>query len=728
MSLLEGHRGHLGSSVNLGGVVFEICFERDVSVQSRCIEKLVSSWDFMYFNTKVDGAMRISSMKVKDKKSDSKCVEKDSFGFVHNQVWVDKGCRAVFDICYEGSDNMCEDIELKCGLDHVVEKAQSVTCMKIKKDYMNDACWTLNKPEFGFKGNKIYAGSKCHALFTVCYKPYPLAVPSCPAKETQTKCIEKQVNSWEYKYKIVAVDGADVVTSMRIYKKHSDSHCTLHKSYGFKGNNLWVNHGCRATFTICYNRDLRSKCIEKPVDSWGYKYYKTNVDGAQKIHSMTLVTKRSKADCKVKDSFGFDNDGQVWVDKGCRATFSICYDGGEDNCMTKDVKGGAKATIIDKARVITCITINKEYTVGKCHKQGKKLYHYQGRQIWTSKGCDAELKVCYRPFPRVEPECPAPEPEKKSKCIQQQVDSWSYAFFERAIDSAEKVNSMKLVTRHSTAKCIWGHSYGVKHDKVWVHRGCRGIFEVCYDREMIDDKCIDVDVSSWKYKFFLKKIEGAENLRSMTLKKRVSNSACTYKETFGHTDREVWVDEGCRGIFTVCYGEGVPKGECEDVAISGGAAKKRIVKAEAITCMKIKKEKSEDKCWKMGKPAYYFDRLNVWAEKGCDATFKVCYKPATTCPAPGPKQVCEKVQLTGGVDALELVKAKQISCMKLTKENSACWDDKKPKFYFQKNRVWTLKGCNAEFTTCYTPCTFKQKPIFFFRKQIATSFLLKSQS
>ena len=56
---------------------------------------LFESTDSVHTVRQIAGA---TSMTVRKQESSSPCTWEDSFGFDKDRIWVDKGCRAVFDV------------------------------------------------------------------------------------------------------------------------------------------------------------------------------------------------------------------------------------------------------------------------------------------------------------------------------------------------------------------------------------------------------------------------------------------------------------------------------------------------------------------------------------------------------------------------------------------------------------------------------------------------------
>ena len=74
-------------------------------IESHCLTVSCDSWQYQKKNCDVSGMNAdslISDVTVLEQKSpsESQCVENKSFGVNTLDIWVDKGCRAEFTVCY----------------------------------------------------------------------------------------------------------------------------------------------------------------------------------------------------------------------------------------------------------------------------------------------------------------------------------------------------------------------------------------------------------------------------------------------------------------------------------------------------------------------------------------------------------------------------------------------------------------------------------------------------
>ena len=48
-------------------------------------------------------------------------------------------------------------------------------------------------------------------------------------------------------------------------------------------------------------------------------------------------------------------------------------------------------------------------------------------------------------------------------------------------------------------------------------------------------------------------IQGASHITSIVVDRQISNSPCNFCSSFGVADNVIWVDNGCRADFAICY-------------------------------------------------------------------------------------------------------------------------------------------------------------------------------
>jgi len=116
----------------------------------------------------------------------------------------------------------------------------------------------------------------------------------------------------------------DVRGEVEIVRQRSEAACIYGRTWGYVGNAVWVDRGCRADFAVRVRREWiagrdyrRGRFFYCASDDF-------NLQGcpADTSFGVRIVRQRSEAPCIYGRTWGSDERG-VWVDRGCRADFEI---------------------------------------------------------------------------------------------------------------------------------------------------------------------------------------------------------------------------------------------------------------------------------------------------------------------------------------------------------------------------------------------------------------------
>ena len=117
---------------------------------------------------------------------------------------------------------------------------------------------------------------------------------------------------------------------VQLIQQRSQSACREGYSWGQDGRGIWVDHGCRADFSVDSYQyggggfgggSGGGGTISCSSDDGRRHYCETNGRGR-----VQLARQRSESACTEGYSWGQDGRG-VWVDHGCRADFNVAADG-----------------------------------------------------------------------------------------------------------------------------------------------------------------------------------------------------------------------------------------------------------------------------------------------------------------------------------------------------------------------------------------------------------------
>jgi hypothetical protein len=122
----------------------------------------------------------------------------------------------------------------------------------------------------------------------------------------------------------------DVDTSrgVRMVRQRSGSPCTEGSTWGYDRRGVWVDRGCRADFVTGDGRPAPG--YRPPYGGGGSVQNVTCASEDGKRHycnadtsrGVRMVRQRSGSPCTEGSTWGYDSRG-IWVDRGCRADFTI---------------------------------------------------------------------------------------------------------------------------------------------------------------------------------------------------------------------------------------------------------------------------------------------------------------------------------------------------------------------------------------------------------------------
>lgn len=107
-------------------------------------------------------------------------------------------------------------------------------------------------------------------------------------------------------------------------KQRSGSPCIQGQTWGFNNQSIWVDRGCRADFVVGSGgggggnwNGGGAQTITCSSDNG-----KRNFCNADTRGGVRMVNQRSGSPCIQNQTWGYNNQS-IWVDRGCRADFSV---------------------------------------------------------------------------------------------------------------------------------------------------------------------------------------------------------------------------------------------------------------------------------------------------------------------------------------------------------------------------------------------------------------------
>jgi ketosteroid isomerase-like protein len=114
---------------------------------------------------------------------------------------------------------------------------------------------------------------------------------------------------------------------VELQRQISGSACVQNSTWGWSGDSVWVDRGCRAEFNVYaqaaepvveYNDTARTTTVKCESEDMSYRF----CPAGGTVRSARLVRQISGSPCEETRTWGWKSDG-VWVSKGCRAEFEV---------------------------------------------------------------------------------------------------------------------------------------------------------------------------------------------------------------------------------------------------------------------------------------------------------------------------------------------------------------------------------------------------------------------
>ncbi len=239
--------------------------------------------------------------------SGSACREGYSWGRRPDGIWVDRGCRAEFRV-FEGAERGPAANIVRCESDderyHFCQTGP-VGRVELNRQISGSPC--REGYSWGRRPDGIWVDKGCRADFSV--RAQQQLIPRTLRCESNDK-----------RYHLCS---APSVERVELARQLSGAPCRETYSWGWQQDGVWVDRGCRAEFTVYsfegapQGAGTGQRRIRCSSDFENYQFCATGpISGAD------VAVQISGTPCTKGKTWGMRSDG-IWVDKGCRAEFTV---------------------------------------------------------------------------------------------------------------------------------------------------------------------------------------------------------------------------------------------------------------------------------------------------------------------------------------------------------------------------------------------------------------------
>jgi hypothetical protein len=318
---------------------------------------------------------------------------------------------------------------------------------------------------------------------------------------------------------------------IRLVMEMSERTCFEGLTWGTReGGVVWVDRGCRATFTVddgganqrivCESqRGTREICV------------------AETHNGVALVQQLSRTACLEFQNWGYDQDHNlIWVDQGCRGEFILGRN--RTPIRSSSMLDGVVPCQSENGRRKECaadttagVQIVRNLNDSACRYN--REWGWDAKSIWVTKGCGAEFAVRGK--------------KPAMKAITCESDG------ARKRCPAETRYGVALIRLLSVSECALGRTWGFDADGVWVSEGCGAQFALGGYRLPPDA------VPPTASKIVCESLDGkriqcaADSVRGVGLVRQISETDCVLNRSWGYDGSGIWVTDGCRAEFAVAH-------------------------------------------------------------------------------------------------------------------------------------------------------------------------------
>lgn len=167
-----------------------------------------------------------------------------------------------------------------------------------------------------------------------------------------------------------------------------------------------------------------------------------------------------------------------------------------------------------------------------------RTWGYDAQGIWVDRGCRARFLVAVS----------GGGGQSGGNVVTCESRSGRYEFCRAATR-----NDVRLSRQLSREPCVAGRTWGFQKDGIWVADGCRAEFEVGYNDASWENGQRQVSCESEDGRYRRCRTWTYGQVR---LVRQLSKTKCVMRTNWGYDKDGIWVDDGCRGVFSVGSGTG----------------------------------------------------------------------------------------------------------------------------------------------------------------------------
>lgn len=322
-----------------------------------------------------------------------------------------------------------------------------------------------------------------------------------------------------------------------------------------------------------------------------------------------LVTELSEGRCFEGTTYGTRSAGVIWVDRGCRARFTLRNEVLGARRLVCESQNGERricpAETIQTADPGSGVYLARQLGATLCAENETWGYDADRDEIWVEGGCRGEFLIGARS-----------DPNKPLEPLDGVVTCESSG--RRTECPADTTLGVRILRPLSDAACGYGKQWGFDTKGIWVSGGCRAEFAVRGKPRPVLSTVTCESLDSARVRC------SAETRYGVALIRKVGTGYCVLGRTWDFDETGVWVSDGCGAQFALggfrLSAAAVPPTATKIVCESADGHRKLCL-ADASHGAGILRQLSDTDC--VLNHNWGYSPAGIWVEGGCRAEFVV---------------------------------------------------------------------------------------------------------
>jgi hypothetical protein len=317
------------------------------------------------------------------------CLQGETWGFERSAIWVDDGCRGVFEagdpFANIGERVVCASAErgrAECPADtrfgvRLMQRISMASCEEGRSwGTIERAIWV----DRGCRGEFEVGGPDRGQVVSPAVRRFPCGT-STGAR--------------------VSCSTGGVATGVRLLEDRSGGRCRKGSTWDASDTLIWAGRGCHGLFEVTYRgASSAGETLTRRITCGSSDMLETScrVDGV--VTTSSLVSDYSAGRCRPPRSWGHTADF-LWTARGCQGEFDVTYRRpvpsdrrrpGAARVLTCGTFTGRQVSCSAGAPIVS-VRLRRDLGNGECLSDG--TWGHAGTSIWATKGCRGEFEVVY---------------------------------------------------------------------------------------------------------------------------------------------------------------------------------------------------------------------------------------------------------------------------------------------------------------------------------------------